>query len=99
MNNQEMSEILYDAVRYVLNRAQIDPEFRWHMLGTESMDRLVNAEAKYLRRDPQNVMAERCEDAQPSYRKREPDCKINRCRVRELEGILEAHGIELPTRE
>jgi hypothetical protein len=92
----DVTQLLYDAVRYALSRAQTDPEFRWHMLGTETFARLIRAEAAYTGRSEQDVRAERETDRQPVYRRRTPECQINRSRVRELERLLEEHGIDAP---
>lgn len=104
-NEQGIAERLYGAVRHVLNRAQTDPEFRWHMLGTESMEKLVAVEAEYLGKDPAELMEKRSEDAQPAYRKRRAWCaqdkdKVGELerRVEELELLLERHEIEIPQR-
>ena len=91
-------EGLYGAIRHVLNRAQTDPEFRWHMLDTESMAKLIAAEAAYLGHDLEETTRKRSEDAQPEYRKRRPECACNRDRVRDLELLLEQNGIEIPPR-
>ena len=97
--DERTAALLLDAVQYALNRAQTDPEFRWHMLGTETMDRLVKAEAAALGEPVAEVMAKRETDAQPEYRRRRAECSINRDRVRLLEGLLEDHGIAHSPRE
>lgn len=91
-----IAEKLYGAIRHVLNRSQTDPEFRWHMLGTESMERLIAVEAEYLGKDPAEVKQQREEDRQPPHRKRRAECACNRYRVRDLERLLESNGIEYP---
>lgn len=95
----KIAQMLYGAVRHVLNRVQTEPEFRWHMLGTESLDRLVRAEAAFTGRSEQEVRAERETDRQPDYRRRRAECAHNRDRVRDLEALLEEHGIEPPSME
>lgn len=90
---------LYDAVRYALDRVQTDPEFRWHMTATETLDRLVAAEAAYLGRPREDIAAERANDRQPEHRRRRAACSVNQERVLELELLLEEHGIDVPRRE
>lgn len=90
---------IYESVRYALYRAQTDPDFRWHMMGTETFDRLIKAEAAFLGRTEDEVRTDRSRDLQPEYRKRKPECSVNRDRVRDLEGLLEEHGIDYPPRE
>lgn len=99
MMDSKTAALLYDAIKYTLNRMQMEPEFRWHMLDTETFARLTTAEAAYLGRDVDEVRALRERDLQPEYRVREPECVVNRDRVRDLEGLLEAHGIEYPPRQ
>jgi hypothetical protein len=96
VTSEELRAVLYDAVRHVLNRVQTDPEFRWHMLHTESLDRLIKAEAAHKGVPEQEVRAKRERDLQPEYRKRLPECSVNRERVRTLELLLEDNGIPLP---
>jgi hypothetical protein len=91
-------ELLLAAVQYTLDRAQTDPEFRWHMLSTEAMARLVKAEAAYLGQPESDVMRTREQDRQPEYRRRKAECSMNRERVRLLEGLLEDSGIAYPER-
>lgn len=79
-----LEETLYAAVRYALDRAQTDPDFRHYMLDTEAHHRLVAAEAAYLGRDVAEVMAERRLDKQPPYRTRQPDVVRFRDRLEEL---------------
>jgi len=96
MTDAEVRQVLYDAVRYVLNRAQNDPEFRWHMLMTEAHTRLIRAEAAHLGRTEQDVREAREKDLQSEHGKRAADCYINRQRVRDLERSLEQNGIAIP---
>jgi hypothetical protein len=93
MASDELTKVLYEAVRYALDRVQTDPEFRWHMLATETFRRLVKAEAKHLGKPEDEVRRLREVDAQPDYRKRRAECAINRDYVRRLQGCLEEHGI------
>jgi hypothetical protein len=90
---------LYAAVRHALDRMQAQPEFRWHMLGTTTFDLLIEAEAAFIGRTVDEVRADRSRDLQPEHRIREAECSVNRDRVRDLEGLLEEHGIAYPPRE
>jgi hypothetical protein len=91
-----LEEKLYDAVRYTLDRAQTDPEFRWHMLQTEAHYRLIRAEAAFTGRAEEEVREQRQVDRQPSYRSREPECALNKDRVSDLERLLRDNGIDCP---
>lgn len=95
-DEQRKVAALYDAVRYMLGRVQIEPEFRFHMLHTEAFDQLCRAEAAVTGRSADEVSRQRSQDLQPEYRKRRPWCETERARVRELELLLEEHGIEVP---
>lgn len=88
-------ETLYEAVFYVLNRAQTDPEFRWHMLDTEAFSKLIEAEAAFSGRDPKEVRAARERDLQPVHRRRDAECSLNRERVHEYRRLLEENGINV----
>lgn len=92
----DVTLLLYDAVRYTLNRAQTEPEFRWHMLHTEALERLIRAEAAYTGRSEDEVRAARNTDKQPEHRRRRAECDVNRERVSQLERLLEEHGVEVP---
>lgn len=94
-----MEVTLYEAVRHALYRMQTEPEFRWHMLGTETFERLVKAEAAFTGRSEDEVKADRSRDLQPAYRRRKSECSVNRDRVYDLEGILEQNGIDYPPRD
>lgn len=95
---EKLSTVLYDAISYTLNRVQTEPEWRWHMLLTETFERLVRAEAAYTGRPEEEVMSERMVDCQPEYRRRRAECAVNRERVRVLELLLEEHGVDVPPR-
>lgn len=91
--------LLYGAVRHALDRVQLDPEFSYHMLGTETFTRLVRAEATFTGRSEDEVRKAREVDKQPKHRRRKPDCARNRDRVHQLEELLEEHDIDLPSAE
>jgi hypothetical protein len=93
-----LPETLYSAVRYALDRVQTDPDFRYHMSGTETLDRLIKAEAAFLGRPEEEVREKRQADLQPKHRRREAACALNHDRVRELERLLERNGIDVPDR-
>jgi hypothetical protein len=89
-----VAEVLYEAIRYALNRAQTDPEFRWHMLHTETFERLCAAEAAFTGTPIEVVRDVRGRDLQPEYRKRVPECGVNRGLVRAFELELENLGVD-----
>ena len=91
-----LEQKLYGAVRYVLNRMQTDPEFRWHMDHTEAYAQLVAAEAEYVGMTPEAVREAR---EKGEYRGRRSDCQANKDRVRTLEALLDEHRIVYPERE
>jgi len=74
---------LCDAVVYVLNRIQQDPDLRWVMgWGTESFHRLCVAEAAVKGEEVNAVEGRRRVDLQPDYRKREPEVVVLREKLR-----------------
>jgi hypothetical protein len=87
---------LYSAIRYVLNRVQSDPEFRWHMDHTEAHAQLIAAEAEFVGMTVEAVMDAR---RKGEYHGRRSDCAANRDRVRTLEALLDEHRIAYPERE
>lgn len=72
MSRTTIETQLYEAIRYALDRGQSDPDFRYHMIGSETHERLIAAEALYLNEEPPTVRARRTQDRQPSYRRQEP---------------------------
>lgn len=77
------------AVLHVLRRVQTDPEFRYHMLHTESFDLLCGAIAPSLGLSFEEVKDLYSEDRQPEYQRRDAQCWLDRKRVQELELQLE----------
>lgn len=89
----ETERLLYDAVRYALNRVQTDPEFRWHMLHTETFERLVLAESAYTGRPKEEVSEARMQDRQPEYRRRDrARCDLDRDR-RHRGAVVKTSGL------
>lgn len=84
-----------DAIRYVLDRVQTDSDFRWVMMHTESMDRLVTAEAIILGVQKESHKESRQEDVRPANRP-EPTIKRLRRRVEQLVSAMERNGISVP---
>lgn len=81
----------YDAVRYLLDRIQTDPDLRYHMLHTQAMALLCAAEASHLGKSWVEVLNLRCEDLQPAYDRREPQLVEARKRIEELESGIGDH--------
>lgn len=64
---------LFSAVSYMLRRVGTDPDFRHHMLMTETLERACRAYALAVGRDDwQELRREVSEDKQPEYRKLRP---------------------------
>lgn len=91
----EAQAALLDAVRYVLDRAQTDPNLGYYLgPGTEAFHRLCRAEALATGRAIADVERERGRDLQPAHDRREPDVLLLR---RELDRYR-AHYPNLPRR-
>lgn len=76
------------AVTYLLDRIQVDPELRYHMLGTEAMERLIAVEATATGRSIEDVRFSRERDLQPFHRRRSARCLDDQARVYLLESEL-----------
>ena len=76
--------VALDAIRYVLTRAQTDPDFGYYMLGTEAMERLIRAEAAMTGQDEAVVWEHRRQDLRPAGR-RQASIEVLRARLAELE--------------
>jgi len=72
------------AIRYLLDRIQVDPDLRWHMLGTESFALLCRAEAAFTGVPEDQVQARREADRQPAHRHRRPSLPLARELIAEL---------------
>jgi hypothetical protein len=84
---------LYAAIAYTLDRIQVDPDVRYYCgFGTELFYQLVQAEADYLGKPLEEIEAERRQDRQPSYRRREPEVVRLRDQLAELRQQWD-HGI------
>lgn len=84
-----------EAIRYALDRVQTDADFRWHMLDTQTMRLLVQAEAAIRGEEEEAVMQRRREWVRKHedplgqlYRARE--------RIERMEREFEARGIIPP---
>lgn len=55
---QEQLHLATDAIEYALRRVGTDAEFAYHMLFTETLDRLIRAYARIKGRDPKVVRDE-----------------------------------------
>lgn len=80
---------LLDAVRYALRRVQTDPGFAYHMLHTETMERLVRAVAATTGEEYEGLMRVCSEDKQPEYRRMEPQLVVERRRMAALELVID----------
>jgi hypothetical protein len=59
-----------DAVSYLLQRYQTDPDLRWILSHTEAFRRLCRAEAERTGESPECVADRRSVDLQPRHRRR-----------------------------
>jgi hypothetical protein len=83
-------EVNRRAVRGLLTRSQLDPDVGWLISpGTESFERLCDAEAAFLGCDVAMIRDQRGKDLQPEYRRRQPQVVELRSRIDELECELE----------
>ena len=80
---------LLDAVQYTLRRVGTDPDFRHHMLMTETMDRLCRALSEVTGQEFEALKREYSLDRQPDYRRREPQLTVERRQVATLERLVE----------
>lgn len=93
----DREEELYGAIKYVLDRTQVDPDLGWYISpGTESFTRLCAAESYALGETPAVVVERRMADLQPEHRRRRADVEVLREHVEQLEALLQEHGIEVP---
>ena len=63
------ADSIMDAVGYLLNRCQTDPDLGYLMWGTEAWALLTAAEAAHLGRDVAAHREARSQDRQPEYRR------------------------------
>lgn len=81
---------LYAAVQHVLDQIQENPDVRYYCgYGTQVFYLLVRAEALHLGKPLDEVEAERKQDRQPSYRRREPEVHRLRDQLSELREQLD----------
>lgn len=85
----------YDAIKYVLDRIQTDPDLRHHMLHTQAMALLCAAEACEKGRRWIDVLNDRVKDLQPEHSRRLPDLVVARDRIEELERDLRNKELDL----
>lgn len=76
------------ALLHIIRRLQVDAEFRYHMMDTESLDRVVDAYAAITGQSIGDVMGA-IRASRPSCDAR---CAIDRDRVHDLERKLEERG-------
>lgn len=87
-------EALLTASWYALRRVGTDPDFRYHMLMTETMDRLCGAVAAASGKDPEALKKECSVDRQPEYRRVEPQLVVERKKTAELERLVDRIAAE-----
>lgn len=74
MTPPDSTAALYEAVKYVLDRSQTDPDLGYYLgPGMQAFYLLCKAEAAHLGKSLQEVEAQRCKDLQPAHCKRDPD--------------------------
>lgn len=79
---RERGKVMADAIRYVLDRTQIDPDLRYYLgFGTEAWARLTHAEAMATGDQTESVRRRRDVDRQPAHSKREPEVLTLRKRL------------------
>lgn len=89
MGPEALNTIALDAIQYVLQRTQVDPDLAYVMGDhTESFQRLCRAEAALTGKEIEAVMQERREDRQPKYRHRKPEIELLKARIDDLEDEL-----------
>lgn len=88
-NNQDPTTLLLDAVQYILNRCQRDPNLRYVMADTESWSKLVAAEAAATSQDEDALRRHRRLDLRPPHDQREADVVTLRRRVEMMEDQLD----------
>ena len=85
-----MIDILYSAVKHVLDRAQENPDLGYYIgPGMQSFHLLCKAEAEHLGRPLADVERERARDLQPEYRKRKAEVVERRDEVHRLQSIID----------
>mgnify|MGYP000432076145 CR=1 FL=1 len=57
MSDSKVQNAAIDAVNHILRRCQTDPDFAWHMMGTESFSLCCLAAAEYASRDASELRA------------------------------------------
>lgn len=81
----DATEALYEAVKYVLDRSQTDPDLGYYLgPGMQAFYLLCKAEAAHLGRPLAEVEKERRRDLQPQHARREPEVVRLRNELEEL---------------
>lgn len=74
MSAPDANAALYEAVKYVLDRSQTDPDLGYYLgPGMQAFYLLCKAEAAYLGKPLAEVEAQRRKDLQPAHCKRDPE--------------------------
>jgi hypothetical protein len=88
-------QMLYDAVKYALDRSQEDPNFGYYCgPGTQAFYLLVKAEAEHTGRPLDEVEAERSRDRQPQHRRRLVEVVKLREHREALRRLCEENGLD-----
>lgn len=74
--------VAMDAINHILRRCQTDPDFAWHMMGTESFALCCEAHAQYLGRDVFEVRGKIEANVAAMQKNR-------KCRIEQLEAELQ----------
>jgi hypothetical protein len=90
---------VYDAVRYMLDRIQVDADLAWHMWNTQAFVLLCAAEALATAKTYRDVRKERERDRQPSYDKREARLPLAMTRLDAIQGVVDGSWTEHLTNE
>jgi len=105
-NLEDVLKASVAAVSHLLFCVRTEPEFRWHLLHTQSLDMLLKAAWLYYTVLPNEVpvdmrglsedafRARMIRDEQPAYRWREASCKATRDERDKAEAILATHNID-----
>ena len=89
------ADSIMDAVGYLLNRCQTDPDLGYLMWGTEAWALLTAAEAAHLGRDVAAHREARSQDRQPEYRRCEARAVVAARRIDIADELVDVVGSAL----
>lgn len=83
-----------EAIRYALQRVVTDPDFRWHMMHTQTLRLLIQAEAEYRRVDEDVVESELTADIEVAAENGQPEAQLPAARkqIEKLERVVASVG-------